>query len=203
MSGGRRRSSRRTRCRPARTPRTIATRSTARGPTRARRSLHRSCATCGRSFPTEHSFSIWYGWAPERPLPDMAFSVEGHAYIATYAIWPDPADDDRHRDWVVRHTNRLAAVGKGVYLGDTDFTRRADRFLSDENFRAAAGDPGAPRPGRAVLLLPDRRRRAAQRRTRPPSAHSVWPVIAAAASEARNATTPDTSSATSVRGSAC
>ena len=86
-------------------------------------------------LPTEHSFSIWYGWAPERPLPDMAFSVEGHAYIATYAIWPDPADDDRHRDWVVRHTNRLAAIGKGVYLGDTDFTRRADRFLSDENFR--------------------------------------------------------------------
>jgi FAD/FMN-containing dehydrogenase len=86
-------------------------------------------------LPTEHSFSIWYGWAPERPLPDMAFSVEGHAYIATYAIWPDPADDDRHRDWVVRHTNRLAAVGKGVYLGDTDFTRRPDRFLSDENFR--------------------------------------------------------------------
>ena len=27
------------------------------------------------------------------------------------------------------------AVGKGVYLGDTDFTRRPDRFLSDENFR--------------------------------------------------------------------
>ena len=50
-------------------------------------------------LPTEHSVSIWYGWAPERPLPDMAFSVEGHAYIATYAIWPDPADDDRHRDW--------------------------------------------------------------------------------------------------------
>jgi X-X-X-Leu-X-X-Gly heptad repeat protein len=86
-------------------------------------------------LPTEHSFSIWYGWAPSRPLPDMAFSVEGRAYIATYAIWSDPADDERHRDWVVRHTRRLAALGKGVYLGDTDFTRRPDRFLSDENFR--------------------------------------------------------------------
>jgi FAD/FMN-containing dehydrogenase len=87
-------------------------------------------------LPTEHSFAIWYGWAPARPLPDMAFSIEGHAYLATYAIWPDPADDDRHRDWVVGHARRLAAaVGKGVYLGDTDFTRRPDRFLSDENFR--------------------------------------------------------------------
>ncbi|MFZ0976473.1 MAG: FAD-binding oxidoreductase [Solirubrobacteraceae bacterium] len=86
-------------------------------------------------LPTEHSFSIWYGWAPTRRLPDMAFSIEGRAYIATYAIWPDPADDDRHRDWVVDHTTGLAELGKGVYLGDTDFTRRADRFLTDANFR--------------------------------------------------------------------
>jgi len=86
-------------------------------------------------LPTEHSFSIWYGWAPARPLPDMAFSIEGRAYIATYAIWSDPADDARHADWVVRHTERLAALGKGVYLGDSDFTRRPDRFLSEANFR--------------------------------------------------------------------
>lgn len=86
-------------------------------------------------LPTEHSFSIWYGWAPSRPLPDMAFSVEGRAYIATYAIWSDPADDEQHRAWVVGHTSRLAALGKGVYLGDTDFTRRPDRFLTADNFR--------------------------------------------------------------------
>ena len=55
-------------------------------------------------LPTEHSFSIWYGWRLSRPLPDMAFSIEGHAYIATYAIWTDPADDERHRDWVMEHT---------------------------------------------------------------------------------------------------
>ena len=60
----------------------------------------------------------------------MAFSVEGHAYVATYAIWSDPADDERHRSWVADHTTRLAALGKGVYLGDTDFTRRSDRFLA-------------------------------------------------------------------------
>lgn len=87
-------------------------------------------------LPTEHSFAIWYGWSPTRALPDMAFSIEGRAYLATYAIWPDPADDERHREWVVGHTKRLAgAVGKGVYLGDTDFTRRPDRFMSEENFR--------------------------------------------------------------------
>jgi FAD/FMN-containing dehydrogenase len=86
-------------------------------------------------LPTEHSFAIWYGWSPTRQLPDMAFSIEGRAYLATYAIWPDAADDERHQQWVLDHAGRLAgAVGKGVYLGDTDFTRRPDRFLSDANF---------------------------------------------------------------------
>jgi FAD/FMN-containing dehydrogenase len=123
-------------------------------------------------LPTEHSFSIWYGWAPSRPLPDMAFSVEGHAYIATYAIWTDPADDERHRSWVVDHTARLAALGKGVYLGDTDFTRRSDRFLSPEHLRRleeirARRDPDGRfcsyliADGAELNAEPDRRRRTA------------------------------------------
>jgi FAD/FMN-containing dehydrogenase len=84
---------------------------------------------------TEHSFSIWYGWAPRRDLPDMAFSVEADVYIATYVIYTDPADDARYSDWVHGQTAGLAAHGNGVYLGDTDFTRRQDRFLSDDAYR--------------------------------------------------------------------
>jgi FAD/FMN-containing dehydrogenase len=87
---------------------------------------------------TRHSFSIWYGWAPRRPLPDMAFSVEGNVYIATYAIYQDPADDERYRSWVHRRTAEIARDGSGVYLGDTDFTGRQDRFLSEANFRRLA-----------------------------------------------------------------
>ncbi len=126
-------------------------------------------------LPTEHSFSIWYGWAPAGPLPEMAFSVEGHAYIATYAIWSDPAHDERHRSWVVKHTERLAELGKGVYLGDTDFTRRSDRFLAPANFERleeirARRDPerrfcGYLIAGDAELNAePDRRRRRASAR---------------------------------------
>jgi FAD/FMN-containing dehydrogenase len=87
---------------------------------------------------TEHSFSIWYGWAPRRDLPDMAFSVEADVYIATYAIYADRADDGKYSDWVHRRTAALAAHGAGAYLGDTDFTRRQDRFLSDEAYRRLA-----------------------------------------------------------------
>jgi len=84
-------------------------------------------------LPTVHSFSIWYGWAPRRPLRDMAFSMEADVYLATYAIWTDEADDERLRSWVVDRTRALAEVGKGVYLGDTDFTRRPDTFMAPEN----------------------------------------------------------------------
>jgi hypothetical protein len=94
--------------------------------------------TLWRELDTTWSFSIWYGWAPHRELPDMAFSVEGNVYIATYAIYQDEADDDRYRSWVHRRTAEIAEHGTGVYLGDTDFTRRPDRFLSDANFRRLA-----------------------------------------------------------------
>jgi hypothetical protein len=30
----------------------------------------------------------------------MAFSVEGCVYVATYAIYTEPADDARYTDWV-------------------------------------------------------------------------------------------------------
>jgi FAD/FMN-containing dehydrogenase len=89
-------------------------------------------------LPTEHSFSIWYGWAPARPRPDMAFSVEGHVYLATYVIYADEADDERYADWVHSRTRDLARAGCGVYLGDTDFQRRHDRFVSDEAYRRLA-----------------------------------------------------------------
>ena len=88
---------------------------------------------------TEHSFSIWYGWAPYGVRPEMAFSVEANVYVATYAIYTDPADDARYAGWVHRRTAALAtACGAGVYLGDTDFTRRQDRFMSDDAYRRLA-----------------------------------------------------------------
>ncbi len=85
-------------------------------------------------LPTEHSFSIWYAWAPSRPLPDMAFSLERDVYLATYAIWTDAEDDERYRSWVADHHARLSTVGDGVYLGDSDFSRRPDRFMAPANF---------------------------------------------------------------------
>ncbi|WP_296666049.1 FAD-binding oxidoreductase [Demequina sp.] len=88
-----------------------------------------------RELDTDHSFSIWYGWAPTRQLPDMAFSVEGNVYVATYLIYTDEQDDALYRSRVHERTAAIARDGGvGVYLGDTDFTARQDRFLDPEHY---------------------------------------------------------------------
>jgi FAD/FMN-containing dehydrogenase len=88
------------------------------------------------SLPTDRSWSMWYGWSPSGKLPDMAFSIEGTGLVSTYVCYENADDDERLADFVHRNTAELAAdFGKGAYLGDTDFTRRTDRFVSDENFQ--------------------------------------------------------------------
>ena len=108
-----------------------------------------------RGLDTEHSFSIWYGWAPPRPLPDMAFSVEGNVYVATYLIYTDPADDESYRARVHEQTAAIARDGGvGVYLGDTDFTRRTGPLPVRRELPPAGADPGGPRPGRPLRVVP-------------------------------------------------
>jgi FAD/FMN-containing dehydrogenase len=88
------------------------------------------------NLPTELSWSMWFGWSPSGELPDMALSVEGTGLVSTYICYDNADDDERMADFVHGSTAALAAdFGKGVYIGDTDFTRRADRFLSDQSFQ--------------------------------------------------------------------
>jgi len=87
-----------------------------------------------RTLPTPESFVIWYGWAPQRPLQDMAFSMQGNVYVAAYTIWADQADDEAMQDWVTSHFRRLETVSHGSYLGDADLTRRSSKFMADANF---------------------------------------------------------------------
>ncbi len=96
-------------------------------------------------LPTRHSFSIWYGWAPTRPLPDMAFSLQANVYCAAYAIWTDADEDEQHRSWLHGHIGGIAEeLGEGLYVGDSDFARRPDRFMATDNF-ARLGDVRAER----------------------------------------------------------
>jgi hypothetical protein len=85
------------------------------------------------ALPTPKSFSLWFDLAhlPARPLPDMALSVQSDIYFATYVVCESPAQDVSCRAWVSDTMSRLAPFSAGCYLGDSDFTVRTDRFMSD------------------------------------------------------------------------
>jgi FAD/FMN-containing dehydrogenase len=83
------------------------------------------------TLPTEKAFTIWFSMAPLRPLPDMAFSLQSDIYLASYVLWEDEADDERHRAWQRRVMADLQPVTVGQYLGDSDLSTRRLRFASD------------------------------------------------------------------------
>lgn len=85
-------------------------------------------------MPTQSAFSIWFSMAPRRELPDMAFDLMTDAYVATYYVYDDPAEDAEHRSWLNQAYERMLPVTAGQYLGDSDFSNRQMRFMSDENF---------------------------------------------------------------------
>jgi FAD/FMN-containing dehydrogenase len=110
-------------------------------------------------LPTAKSFSLWFDLAhlPARPvpdtgLPDMALTAGADIYFATYVVCESPGQDGPCRSWVSDTMGRLAPFSAGCYLGDSDFTVRTDRFMSDaawERFRRirADRDPGGLFPG--------------------------------------------------------
>ena len=117
---------------------------------------------------TEHSFSIWYGWAPPRERPDMAFSVEADVYVATYVIYTDPADDARHAEWVHRRgsmaggkpgTPAEAALRYGyghVAFDVTDLDAAYDRAVA-RGARPVMAPCPSPEPGVQMASSPTRR----------------------------------------------
>lgn len=112
------------------------------------------------TLPTKESFSIWFGMALLRELPDMALSLQSDLYFATYVIWKDEADDESCRAWLAEQMRRIEPVSDGLFLADSDFTRRSAKFISDAHwerleklrarydpnglFHAYLAEPGTP-----------------------------------------------------------
>ena len=109
-----------------------------------------------RELDTEHSFSIWYGWAPDRDAARHGVLRRGQRLRRDLPrSTPTRPTTSATATWVHERTAAIARDGGvGVYLGDTDFTRRQDRFLSDEHFAPARGDPRDARPGRPLRVVP-------------------------------------------------
>ena len=87
--------------------------------------------------------------AVARPRADMAYSMEDDIYLALYAVWTDPADDDRHGAWPVTNMAAMEHLATGVQLADENLGQRPARFVTDEHM-ARLDDPGRARSGRPL-----------------------------------------------------
>lgn len=79
-------------------------------------------------------FTIWYSMAPLRQLTDMAFDLQSEIYLSSYQCYQDAADDRRMKDWTRRVMSHLEPVQVGQYTGDSDFTMRQVKFMSERNY---------------------------------------------------------------------
>jgi hypothetical protein len=86
------------------------------------------------SMPAAPSHMLWMNWGPEGgpERPDMAFSVEDETYIALYAVWSDPAEDDANQAWATDRMREAEPLASGIQLADENLGRRPARFVGDE-----------------------------------------------------------------------
>ncbi len=87
------------------------------------------------TLPNAKTFTLWFSMAPLRALPDMALSLQTEIYLAIYTVWDDATDDASCRTWLANRMKTLEPVNAGQYLGDSDFTTRASKFVSDDHWR--------------------------------------------------------------------
>ena len=85
-------------------------------------------------LPEPAAFTIWFSMAPLRPLPDMAFSLQTEAYVASYVVYDDPASDGFLRQWLNAAWAAAQPVTIGQYLGDSDMTNRQLKVLDDPHW---------------------------------------------------------------------
>lgn len=83
-----------------------------------------------RSVPNDVSHIFWFPWH-EQEIPNAALSVYGKLYVAAFAGWHDPAEDERMLAWPVEQMRKLAHISKGIQLADENLVARRDRYLSD------------------------------------------------------------------------
>ena len=93
--------------------------------------LHRIAET----LPPEPSHAMWMNWGPSPERPDMAYSIEDDVYLALYASWPDPADDDRCARWPGERMREMEHLATGIQLADENLAQRPARFVTDEHMR--------------------------------------------------------------------
>ncbi len=64
--------------------------------------------------------------------PDIAMSMRTDLMVGAYVIYPDPADDEKYRQWALDAMKPLEPFTVGQYWGDSDQEHREVACLTDE-----------------------------------------------------------------------
>jgi FAD/FMN-containing dehydrogenase len=91
--------------------------------------IHRIIET----MPPPPSHFLMYNWSPSPARDELFYGLEDEINMALYAVWPDPADDERYRDWPRDNMAAMAHLATGVGLADENLGRRPARFATDQN----------------------------------------------------------------------
>lgn len=87
------------------------------------------------TLPEAPSHMLWMNWGESPPREEMAYSVEDETYIALYAVWQDPADDEKNVEWATGNMRAMEDLASGIQLADENLGRRPAGFISEEKMK--------------------------------------------------------------------
>lgn len=89
------------------------------------------------TLPKRQSMALWTSMKPRsnRPLTNMALSIQSDHYLAVYVIWEDRDDDAQNESWLSDVMKELGPYSVGSYLGEYDFQSRASTCWGPEQYQ--------------------------------------------------------------------
>ena len=85
------------------------------------------------TMPPPPSHFLMFNWSPSAARKDLFYGLEDEFNLALYAVWEDPADDERCSDWPRSNMAAMAHLSSGVGLADENLGRRPAKFATEEN----------------------------------------------------------------------
>jgi FAD/FMN-containing dehydrogenase len=85
------------------------------------------------TLPEAPSHMLWMNWGESPAREEMAYSIEDETYIALYAVWQDPANDQANVEWATGNMRAMEGLASGIQLADENLGRRPARFVEGEN----------------------------------------------------------------------
>ncbi|MDT5096839.1 MAG: hypothetical protein QOC76_576 [Mycobacterium sp.] len=85
------------------------------------------------TMPPPPSHFLMFNWSPSAARESLFYGLEDEFNLALYAVWDDPADDERCIEWPRSNMAAMSHLSSGVGLADENLGRRPAKFATDGN----------------------------------------------------------------------